>query len=356
MNSRLRKSIRHDIRCLCSSPVSVSDFMRDVGALLSRAVPCDRWYMHAVEPSTLFASFGQQSASRCVPDYWWEVAKREFLDPDINTFSQLAGSADHAGALQLATGGVPRASTRFGNFVRREGACDELRATFVDNGLCWGIATFLRGGRVVFSSSEVRFVADLSRHVGDALRRIAWLNALPAARRFDPCLVVLDGNDRIEEATAGAAAWLDELKIYGALERELPLVVTIIAHRSRSSRGRPPSTSELRRIRTVGGNLVSVRGVSLGTQGSVSGRVAVLIQPTSADDVAEFLLAVHRLTARECEIARLLAGGRDSKDVAHVLRMSTHTVRGHIDTLLAKVGVHTRGELVAKLFVPGTGH
>jgi LuxR family maltose regulon positive regulatory protein len=57
---------------------------------------------------------------------------------------------------------------------------------------------------------------------------------------------------------------------------------------------------------------------------------------------------VEPLTARETEVLRLMAEGAASRDIAARLGISYATVRSHIRSLGAKLGVHSKGEAVIK--------
>jgi DNA-binding NarL/FixJ family response regulator len=52
------------------------------------------------------------------------------------------------------------------------------------------------------------------------------------------------------------------------------------------------------------------------------------------------------LTRRELGVLRLVAHGLGNKEIASELGISTHTVKYHLASLLAKLGVHTRTEAV----------
>jgi DNA-binding NarL/FixJ family response regulator len=54
-----------------------------------------------------------------------------------------------------------------------------------------------------------------------------------------------------------------------------------------------------------------------------------------------------RLTAREEEVLRLLAGGLDPREIAGRLSIAGKTVNTHIDHIFSKLGVHTRAQAVA---------
>ena len=55
------------------------------------------------------------------------------------------------------------------------------------------------------------------------------------------------------------------------------------------------------------------------------------------------------LTARETEVARLLAQGKSNVSIAKALGISTHTARHHTQRVLGKLKVHSRAEAGAKL-------
>jgi len=56
------------------------------------------------------------------------------------------------------------------------------------------------------------------------------------------------------------------------------------------------------------------------------------------------------LTGRELEILRMLADGRDQVEIARALSVSPRTIGGHIEHILAKLGVHSRAQAVAAAY------
>ena len=67
----------------------------------------------------------------------------------------------------------------------------------------------------------------------------------------------------------------------------------------------------------------------------------------SLDPPATLAAAPEPLTPRELEILGLLAGGDSNKTIAARLSISVHTVKFHISSILAKLGVGSRTEAVA---------
>lgn len=58
------------------------------------------------------------------------------------------------------------------------------------------------------------------------------------------------------------------------------------------------------------------------------------------------------MTAREADVALLLARGKRNTAIAEELTISTHTARHHTESVLSKLSVHTRAE-VARAIVDG---
>jgi DNA-binding CsgD family transcriptional regulator len=69
---------------------------------------------------------------------------------------------------------------------------------------------------------------------------------------------------------------------------------------------------------------------------------------TGEDAVAKLTVQYH-LTAREQEALSGIAMGLSTKDLADRMRISPNTVKSFLRLIMIKVGVTTRGEIVAKL-------
>ena len=67
-------------------------------------------------------------------------------------------------------------------------------------------------------------------------------------------------------------------------------------------------------------------------------------------DVAPLIVEAYGLTQRELDVTRAIARGLGTAEMASHLFISQHTVRDHVKSVFEKVGVSSRGELVAKVF------
>ncbi|MCU1307807.1 MAG: two component LuxR family transcriptional regulator [Acidobacteriaceae bacterium] len=75
--------------------------------------------------------------------------------------------------------------------------------------------------------------------------------------------------------------------------------------------------------------------------------------PASDISMEEELAVGEPLTPRETEVLAMLAEGAGNKQIATRLRISEHTVKFHVSSILAKLGAATRTEAVARGFKEG---
>lgn len=72
--------------------------------------------------------------------------------------------------------------------------------------------------------------------------------------------------------------------------------------------------------------------------------VASYASPRAAPDFRQF-----RLTSREADVARFLARGERNARIAALLGISPHTARRHTESVMLKLGVHSRAAVGAAL-------
>jgi DNA-binding NarL/FixJ family response regulator len=79
--------------------------------------------------------------------------------------------------------------------------------------------------------------------------------------------------------------------------------------------------------------------------------VAIVIERSVSRQSALLRLEVHGASARERQVATLLARGLGTTEIAEALVVSPHTVQDHVKSLFEKLGVSSRQELVARVFL-----
>ena len=79
-------------------------------------------------------------------------------------------------------------------------------------------------------------------------------------------------------------------------------------------------------------------------------RVAVIVEPAHPARIAPLLMSAYGLTDREQEVTRLVLQGESTAAIAERLVVSAHTVQQHLKSIFEKTGVHSRRDLVGKVF------
>jgi DNA-binding NarL/FixJ family response regulator len=104
------------------------------------------------------------------------------------------------------------------------------------------------------------------------------------------------------------------------------------------------------RARTRTGVWVLIHASCLHAADGTAAEAAVVIEPAKASEVAPLIVEVYELTPREVDVTRTLARGLSTIEIARDLHLSRYTVQDHLKSVYEKVGVSSRGELVAKMF------
>jgi len=99
--------------------------------------------------------------------------------------------------------------------------------------------------------------------------------------------------------------------------------------------------------RAAASELVSaIRAVSHGEAVLSPAITRVLIEDLLRQDGTQHAPASDGLTPREREVLQLIAEGHTSKKIAEVLGLSVKTVQAHRTSLMQKLNVHDRGDLI----------
>jgi DNA-binding CsgD family transcriptional regulator len=313
---------------------------------LRRHVPFDAAMWLALDPETGLPSgparLERFDAARCLRS--WEL---ELLTEDVNPFGELARADRPAASLALSTGGHLARSPRFREVLAPAGFGDELRAVMRVGGCTWGALGLLRRGDR-FAPADVERVAELSRPLGEELRADA---RRPAARRAEARgLAVFSPGGEPISVNEDALVLLDEL----AFDPEthvgtLPLgpAIALVAARAvaEGRTGGPARTC----ARSRAGSWIACHATCLRDRDGAIAGTALLVEPAGGPELAAISVRAHGLTARERQIAQLISDGCSTAQMAQRLHLSAHTVRDYVKSALGKVGVSTRGELVARL-------
>ncbi len=280
------------------------------------------------------------------------IVRSEYMVDDVNTFAGLAARRVPVGILDHATRGDPQRSARYRDLLLPAGIPHELRGAFVIRGRVWGAVHIARRARS--GAFQQRDADALSAVTGAIARAVRASLRFDAARRVTgveaPGMVVLGPHDEVELITPPArdllASLHPEASGYAADKVATPVLALASFVRAAPDGGQG------------GGNLVTVPGSDgwVTLHASVpgppdDGRVAIVLERATGARSATVRLEAFGATAREREVATLLARGLSRAEIADTLVVSPHTVEDHVKSLYEKVGVASRQELVARVFL-----
>jgi DNA-binding CsgD family transcriptional regulator len=322
-------------------------------ARLRRLVPFDAAAWHATDPATHLPTAGTLDGDERIRA--WEL---EFLVEDVNLYDDLARAPVPAGGLRAATGDRPARSPRYRELLRPRGVDDELRAVLRADGRPWAaLALYRRNGRHAFASSEIELVAGLSQPLGQAVRAHAARPAPPGSSPprlgRGPGVMILAADGELIRATDDAFGWLAELTSRGdGADRPpvgLPTIVAATLVRARAVAEGRDDRPALARVRSGGGRWLSCRASCLRERDGALGDTAIVVEPATSAEIAPLVLEALGFSLRERQITDLITAGAGTSAIAAHLHLSSHTVRDYIKAIFEKVGVSSRGELVARL-------
>lgn len=351
---RRRRAALDAIARICAKELPPTELLARAAERLRWAVPwtADGWMF--LDPQTLMFTGGIRPDQPL--DVYSRLLDNEFGASDVNRFRALARSPRPAATLWQATGGQPERSPRYRHILASLGCGDELRAVFRTGETSWGGVSIVRGAAdEAFSEADVALVASAGGLIAEALRRALAADgfspaAAPGTGDAPAAVLVLDGSDRMESWTPEAALLLRQARQRHVDRLPLPMAVYSVAHQARavSARGAggPPAMA---RLRLASGQWLTASAAPLDDGTEPSGWVAVTLQPARPAHLAPLVLAAHGLTAREQQIARLLLRGQTTEQIARRLVISRHTLRDHLKTIYAKLGVTSRPEFTALL-------
>jgi len=336
------------------------EFFAELAPRLRKVIDNDASCWHTLDPHTrlmtsdspddliergVFAPDEAQAAGKL-------VVRSEYLVEDVNTFAGLAARRVPVGILDHVTRGDPRRSARYRDLLLPADIPHELRAAFVIRGRVWGaVHVARRAASGPFKQRDVDALADVAGAIARGIRASLRFDAARRATGIEaPGLVVLGPRDEVELITPPARELLALLRADGPAYADDAMAVPVLALAS-FVRGAPEAGQGGSNVVTVPGKdgWITLHASLPGSPGE--GRVAVVLERAGGARSAAVRLEAFGATAREREVATLLARGLSRAELAETLVLSPHTVEDHVKSLYEKLGVASRQELVARVFL-----
>ncbi|MEJ1191927.1 helix-turn-helix transcriptional regulator [Pseudarthrobacter sp. CCNWLW207] len=336
---------RREIAALATGGLDVADLYASAMAVVRQTVPFEQACWAGVDPESL----GMTSVTNWRPwpvtdEYAARFAQSEYTGREPNTFAELLQRPRPVARISDAPHREVVRSIRINDLLLPLGLDHELRAAFRVDDACWGVGSLFRESGHDFTDREVEFLDAVTATLAAATRIAvrAAHQARPAA--VGPVIVLAGPHGELQAATPAATSWLAEVE--DAAPGRFSMTLYAAVARARAA----PSGTAWARMRDAGGTWVVLQASRL-IMGDDPEQMVVTVEPATTHDLVSLLLAAYGATARERDVCVEVLSGSTTADIARHLFISPHTVHDHLKALFGKVGVGSRGELVAKLLV-----
>jgi DNA-binding CsgD family transcriptional regulator len=347
-----------DVTVLGRRGLPREQYYGELAARLRRVIDCDATCWHTLDPQTRLITsdaphellsegvFTPETAAAAGA----RIVASEYFIEDVNTFAGLAARRTPVGILSQVTKGHPEQSARYRDLLAPAGIPFELRASFVTRGRCWGAVHIARREhRHDFTDADASALAAVTGAIAAGIRTSLRFDA--ARQGHDgtaPGLVVLGAGDDVELITPPAHSLLDAMRSSVLADQTLPTALLALAAFARSRRPGAGQEPDVVAVPTASGWITLHASLPEGPSG---GQVAIVLERAGTPQSTALRLEAYGVTAREREVATLIAQGRSNPEIAEALVLSPYTVQDHIKNLFEKTGVGTRQEFVARVFL-----
>jgi DNA-binding CsgD family transcriptional regulator len=346
---RARVRCRERLELLADSAQDVDSLRREVIGELKRVIGFERWCAPLVDPDTLIAHTGIAET-----DHIAELPRLQVNDSslrELNNGVALARNRDHVGTLSAATGGDLARSRRWRESLERYGTGDELRVVAADERGCWGRFDLWRDrDDPPFSRDDAQLLRDATRTLGRGMRcaTVGLREDAPAAP-LETGVMIIGSDLRPRGGTPSIDAWFRALNPAGMpYPGGIPsLVWSTIGRLIAVEEGEDPQRPVRIRVRAADGSWAVIETARLGEPDR---GIAVSVRAAGFDEVLGLVCRAYGLSNRERELVTLIAQGNDTRALAERMFISRYTVQDHLKSVFDKLGVHSRLELLTRLF------
>lgn len=335
---------------LCAAPRGLVSLWRDASDVVAGVVPyywTPCWF--TLDPVSMLMTSHYHFGMDEFPGEWLAA---EYYEDDVQSVPDVMRSAEGISTLHEAAHGDPSGSPRWRR-NRTLGGDQELIARLrTRSGETWGALSLYRDeGMPMFSETEKSFVQEIAPVLACGARRALLCGQAEEPEYADsPGLLVLDENWNIESATPGVDRWMVDLPGGDWDRGELPAAVITLAGRVLrcvEDRDRLGDVA-ISRVLSRSGAWLVLHGACLTSTGRR--RIAVIVEPAHPSRLYPLLMSAYGLTEREKEVTSMVLQGASTSQISAELHVSAQTVQQHLKSIFDKTGVHSRRDLVGKVF------
>ncbi len=342
---RGRERCRERIEKLARSGESGEALQREAIGELEREIGFDRWCWPGADPETLVPGGGlaDHDYGPALP----RALELEYSGADLGAKDVLARRRSLSSSLMVETRGDLARSPRWEEVLAPVGIGDVAAAACRDAFGCWGwVEVYRDRSDHEFTDAEIELLGQIGPELGGALRRQVSVRGGGEGAAALPGILLLDHDLNVVSQTAAARSWSERLPGAAAFAHWgiLHPVIYPVATLAR--------TGEADRAHAMlpipDGSWVRVEAAALEGGGSPAA-IVVALRAASSEETFDLICRAHGLSPREREVVAQLREGLGTTAVTRRLFISPYTLQDHLKSIFAKLGVHSRAELLARL-------
>jgi DNA-binding CsgD family transcriptional regulator len=255
--------------------------------------------------------------------------------------------------LYEATGGRREQSLLWREMLGPAGIVDVTSMVFRDRFGCWAFLDLWRASPASpFRRADADFLATIAPTLTEALRRCqaATFPARPAeVGRRTPLVLLLSPDLTIQAQTRQTHDYLRQLLPTPAERSSIPAAAYNVAAQLAAAEAGIDDHAATASVHLADGVWITLRAARIGDTGPKHpGDIVVTIEQASPTERLGIFSRAFALSAREAELLKVVADGADTREAAHRMLLSQHTVQDHLKSIFAKTAVHSRRELVVR--------
>ncbi|MFD9663976.1 helix-turn-helix transcriptional regulator [Rhodococcus sp. NPDC059968] len=335
---------------LCAAPRGLVSLWQAASDVVAAVVPyywTPCWF--TLDPVSLLMTSHYHPGMDEFPVEWLAA---EYYEDDVQSVPDVMRSIEGISTLHEASNGDPSRSPRWLRNRTLGGDQELIVRLRTHSGETWGALSLYRNeGMPVFSETEKSFVKEIAPALAGGARRALLFGQAEEPEYADsPGLLVLDENWNIESATPGVDRWMLDLPGGDWDRGRLPAAVITLAGRvlrGVEDRDRLGDVA-ISRVLSRSGAWVVLHGACLTSTGRR--RIAVIVEPAHPSRLYPLLMSAYGLTEREKEVTSMVLQGASTSQISAELSVSAYTVQQHLKSIFDKTGVHSRRDLVGKVF------
>lgn len=350
MNKSARELAVDKIIRLAGQPSDLVSLWRAASDVIARVIPhfwTPCWY--SLDPASLLVTSHYHDGLPKFPTEW---LIDEYYRDGVHKLIDVIRSDAGVSTLHEVTGGDPASSPRWHRNMQVGSDQEMIVRLRARSGDVWGMLSLYREpGRPSFDDADKHFLRTVSPYLAEGVRKALLVGAATDPENSQaPGLLTLTSRWEVESTSPSMQWWLSQFPDGDWSARRLPSAVVSVASRARRTFEDPARTDTVTvaRVRTRTGTWLILHGACLTGPGRP--RVAVIVEPAHPARIYPLLMCAYGLTEREREVTELVLHGNSTAQIATALVVSAHTVQQHLKSIFDKTGVHSRRDLVAKVF------